>query len=162
MPSDPYTAGLSLLARRERCTAQMVEGLRRRGFDNDGIEAAVARLQQEGALDDSRAARVHARRAARVTHRGPLRTEREIAALGIAPAVARAAVAEVYAEHGVQTVLERALARRLPEDAAVEDRTHLGKLYRYLVRQGFEPGMVTATLHNRASAPAPADDEEPS
>lgn len=140
----------------------MADALRRRGFDRDAIEAAVDRLQREGALDDSRTARVHARRAARVTHRGPLRAEREIAALGIAPEVAHAAVAEAYAEHGVQTVLERALARRLPEGAAVTGRIHFGKLYRYLVRQGFEPGMVTATLRNRAAASAPADDAEPS
>ncbi len=138
----------------------MVEGLRQRGFDNDGIEAAVARLQQEGALDDSRTARVHARRAARVAHRGPLRAEREIAALGIAPAVARAAVTEIYAEEGVENVLERSLARRLAEGAAVTDRTQFGRLYRYLLRQGFDPQTATATLRARAGAAAAADDEQ--
>ena len=162
MPSNPYAAGLSLLARRERCAAQVAEALRRQGFDQDAIEAAVDRLQQQGALDDGRTARVHARRAARVTHRGPLRTEREIAALGIAPAVARAAVTEVYAEEGVEHVIEQALARRLAEGAPVADRTHFGRLYRYLVRQGFDPQLAAATLRARADASTPADDEQAS
>lgn len=160
MPSDPYTAGLSLLSRRERCAAQVAGELRRRGFDNDGIEAAVDRLRQEGALDDSRTARVHARRAARVTHRGPLRAEREIAALGIAPAVARAAVTEAYAEEGLENVLERSLARRLAEGAAVADRTQFCKLHRYLLRQGFDPQMAAAALRDRAAASTPVDDEQ--
>ena len=89
-----------------------------------------------------------------------MRTEREIAALGIAPAVARAAVTEVYEEQGTGTVIERALARRLPEGAAVTDRAHFGRLYRHLVRQGFDPHMVAATLRDRAGTSAP--DDEPS
>ena len=148
-----------MLARRERSAAQVAEGLRRRGFDRDATETAVERLQREGALDDHRTATVHARRAARIAHRGPLRAEREIAALGIAPSVARAAVTEVYAEEGAETVIERALARRLPESAAVEDRAHFGRLYRYLVRQGFDPQMATATLRARTGTSPPTDDE---
>ena len=151
-----------MLARRELSAAQVAERLRRRGFDAGEVEATVARLQGEGAIDDLRTARMHARRLAAAARRGPLRAEREIAVLGIAATVAHAAVAEVYAEHGVRTVLARALARRLPEGSAIEGRIHFGKLHRHLVRQGFEPEMVTATLRDRAVAAAPADDGEPS
>jgi SOS response regulatory protein OraA/RecX len=150
-----------MLARRELCAAQVAERLRRRGFDAREVESTVARLREEGAIDDLRTARAHARRLADTAHRGPFRAEREIAALGIAATVARAAVAEAYAEHGVQTALERALARRLPDGSAIEDRVHFGKLYRYLVRQGFEPGMISATLRARGEASAGPDDEAP-
>lgn len=159
MPSDPYAAGMAMLARRELCAAQVAERLRRRGFAPEAAEAAVDRLRREGALDDHRTATLLARRAARTVHRGPRRAEQEIAALGIAPAVARAAVAEVYAEEREETVLERALARRLPEGATVADRAHFGRLHRYLVRQGFDPRLVTGTLRTRAGAAGPADDE---
>ena len=151
-----------MLARRELSAAQVTERLRRRGFGAREVATTVARLQGEGAIDDLRTAGMHARRLASTVHRGPFRAEREIAALGIAAAVARAAVAEAYAEHGVQTVLEQALARRLPAGAAIEGRIHYGRLYRYLVRQGFDPDMVTATLRGRAGASAGPDDEEPS
>lgn len=160
MPSNPYAAGLAMLARRELSTAEVVERLRRRGFAPGDIEAAVERLRKEHALDDRRTATVHARRAARITRRGPLRAEREITALGIPPAVAGAAVAEVYAEEGAQTVLERALARRLAEGAPVESRAQFARLYRYLVRQGFDPPAVSATLRARAATHAPPDADE--
>lgn len=160
MPSDPYAAGLAMLARCELSTAEVVERLRRRGFAPGDIEGAVERLREEHALDDHRTATVHARRSARIRRRGPLRAEREIAALGISPAVAGAAVAEVYAEEGAQTVLERALARRLAEGAPVESRAQFARLYRYLVRQGFDPPAVSATLRARAATHAPPDPDE--
>ena len=158
-PSNPYAAGLAMLARRELSAAQVTERLRRRGFAPAEVEAAVRRLRRECALDDHRAATVHARHAARIAHRGPLRVEREIIALGIAPATARAVVAEVYAEEHTETVIGRALARRLPAGAAVEDRAHFARLHRRLVRQGFDPQMAAETLDARAGASTPADDE---
>ena len=148
-----------MLAHRELSAAQMTERLRQRGFGLEDVEDAVARLRRERAIDDRRTASLYARRAARTAHRGPLRTEREIAALGIDPAVVRAAVAEVYGEQGTEKVIERALARRLPEGAAVTDRSHFGRLYRHLVRQGFDPQMVVATLRARAGTSSAPDDE---
>lgn len=159
MPTEPYAAGLAMLARRELSAAQVAARLRQRGFAPADIETAVDRLRRAGALDDRRTATVHARRAARIAHRGPLRAEREVTALGIAPEVARAAVAEAYGEQGEETVLEHALARRLPGEAAIADRAHFGRLYRYLVRQGFDPRIVNTILRSRAGTAAPAEDE---
>ncbi len=149
-----------MLARRELSAAQVAARLRRRGFDDGEVEAAVARLRDDGSLDDVRTATVHARRLAGTALRGPLRAEREIAALGIGRAVARAAVAETYAERGVATVLEQALARRLPAGATIANGLHFARLYRYLIRQGFEPRLVNAALRNRGGASAPPEDEE--
>ena len=161
MPSNPYAAGLAMLARRELSAAQVTERLRRRGFAPDEVAAAVCRLRGERALDDRRAATVHARHAARVTHRSPRRAELEITALGIAPATARAAVAAVYAEERTETVIGHALARRLPEGAVIEGRAHFARLHRHLVRQGFDPQMAMATLRTRAGTPAAAEDGPP-
>ena len=149
-----------MLARREMTAAEVTERLRRRGFAAGDIEAAVKRLREVCALDDYRTAAVHARRAARITRRGPLRAEREITALGVSPAVAEAAVADVYAEEGTAAVLGRALARRLPAGAPVESRAQFARLYRYLVRQGFDPPMVSATLRARAAMHPPPEDDE--
>ena len=159
MPSDAYSTGLALLARRELSTAQVAERLRQHGFEPDAIEAAVDRLRGERALDDRRTATMYARRAAAIFHRGPRRAEQEIVALGIDRTVAGAAVVEVYAEQDTSAVLERSLARRLPKGAPIRDRTHLGKLYRYLVRQGFDPQMATAALRTRTATPFSGEDD---
>ena len=159
MPSDAYSTGLALLARRELSAAQVAERLRQRGFEPDVTEAAVHRLREERVLDDRRTATMHARRAAGTFDRGPQRAEQEIVALGIDRTVAGAAVIEVYAEQDTRAVLERSLARRLPEGAPISDRKHLGKLYRYLVRQGFDPQMATAALRARMGNPVSGEDE---
>ena len=159
MPSDAYSTGLALLARRELSAAQVAERLRQRGFEPDVIDAAIDRLREERALDDRRTATMHARRAAGIFNRGPQRAEQEIVGLGIDRTVAGAVVVEVYAEQDTRAVLERSLARRLPEGVPITDRRHLDKLYRYLVRQGFDPQMATAALRARTGNPVSGEDE---
>ena len=145
-----------MLARRELAAAQLRRRLLRKGFAPETVGETLRRLEREGSIDDRRTAAVHARRAALVAHRGPLRTEREIAALGIAPALARAATAEVYTEADPRTVLERALERRL--SGPIQDQAQFRRLYRYLLRQGFESHMAVAALRARARASATPDE----
>ena len=52
-----YIVGLTLLSRRELAEAQLRTRLLKRKFDQDDIDAAVARLRNERALDDRRGPR---------------------------------------------------------------------------------------------------------
>ena len=88
-----YVAGLTLLAGRDLSAAQLGDRLRRRGFTPEATDAAVARLRDEGALDDGRAALSPARRAVDVRRQGPARIARELVARGIDASVAKAAIA---------------------------------------------------------------------
>lgn len=54
---DALTQVTKLLAGREKTRAQLHADLVRRGFDDEAIEAALARAQELGYLDDSRVAR---------------------------------------------------------------------------------------------------------
>ena len=139
-----YQAAVRLLARRELSTGQLRDRLTRRELPPLEIEAAIARLTRERAIDDARTALAYARRAAEVTFRGQSRTRREIEALGIDPTTARHAVAEVYDEVDEESVLDRALAKRL--DGPIRDRPHFRRLYQALLRQGFPPDRVAAAL----------------
>ena len=142
-----------MLARRELSTAQLRERLERKGaFEAPEIEHTLGRLQREGALNDRRTAVVHARHSAEIKLHGRLRATRELQRRGISRGLAAEAVAEVYDELDEGTVLERALARRLT--GRIETRAELGRLYRYLIRQGFEGAAVMAALTACASADA--------
>jgi len=145
-----YVAGLALLARRELAEAQLRTRLARRKFDDDDIDAAVARLRRERALDDRRTALACARTEVRLKHRGRARVVRQIEALGIARDLAREAVAEVFAEVDETELLEQALTRRLRAGAALTDPAVFRRMHRYLLGQGFDPGHVTALLRHRA------------
>ena len=145
-----YVAGLTLLARRELAEAQLRRRLARRKFEPDDIDAAVARLRGERAIDDRRTALACARTEMRVKHRGRARVVRQIEALGIARDVAREAVAEVYAEVDETELLQQALDRRLRHSMDVSDPAVFRRVHRYLIGQGFDPERVTALLRGRA------------
>ena len=141
---DPYLAGLAMLSRRELSTAQVSERLARKGFDRDAVEAALGRLRQVGALDDSRTAQALAHRSAQVRMHGRLRAVRELEARGIGRSLALSAVDAAYGEVDEDELIERALARRLR--GPIETPAALRRLYHYLIRQGFDGAAARAAL----------------
>jgi SOS response regulatory protein OraA/RecX len=144
-----YVAGLTLLGRRELAEAQVRTRLAKRKFDEDDIDAAVARLRSERAIDDRRTALACARTEVRIRHRGRARVVRQIEALGIARDIARDAVAEVFAEIDETALLEQALDRRLRHGMSLSDPAGFRRVHRYLLGQGFEPGRVMTLLRRR-------------
>ena len=156
-----YAEGLRLLARRELSEAQLRERLVRKAFEPPEVDEALARLQRAGALDDHRVALAAARTEALVKHRGRLRIERHLAAMGIAADLAAGAVDEVFNGIDEPVLLDRALARRLRGPRArIEDAAHFRRLHQYLIRQGFPPAAVTALLKRRSRTGAAPDGEE--
>lgn len=145
-----YVAGLTLLARRELAEAQLRQRLARRKFEPDDIDAAVARLREEHAIDDRRTALACARTELRVKRRGRARVIRQIESLGIARDVARDAVAEVFGEIDEGEFLEQALSRRLRHGMELSDPAVFRRLHRYLLGQGFDPDQVMRLLRRRA------------
>ena len=143
---DPHALGLALLTRREWSVRQLRDRLLADGCPAADTEAAVERLLRDGALDDARVAAAHARTAARVKHRGRLRILRELQAMGIADATARAAVDEAVPEEDAEAALERELSRRLKPP--VDDR-QVRRVFAALVRLGFAPGEVGRALRRR-------------
>ncbi len=143
--------GLKLLARRELCEAQVRTRLARRRFEPDDIEAAIARLRSERALDDRRTALACARTEAHVKRRGRLRVLRQVETLGIARDVARAAVAEVFRDLDEDLLIEQALDRRLRHDTSLEEATTVRRVHRYLLAQGFDAARVHAAIRSRVT-----------
>ncbi|OFW06038.1 MAG: hypothetical protein A3I61_14205 [Acidobacteria bacterium RIFCSPLOWO2_02_FULL_68_18] len=149
--ADAYVAGLKLLARRELSEAQLGARLRRRRFDDEEVDAALARLRREGALDDRRTALACARTEAHLKRHGRLRALRQVEAIGIPRGIARAAVAEAFADLDEDALIAEALERRLRRGGGVPEPTTaaFGRLHRYLLAQGFDPGRVMAAIRSR-------------
>jgi len=155
--SDAYVAGLTLLARRELSEAQLRARLARRKFEEEAIDAAVARLQREGALDDRRTAIACARTEAHLKRHGRLRAVRAVEALGIARSLARTAVAEAFADLDEDALLVQAIERRLRRETGMPTAAAVRRLHRYLLAQGFEAARVTAAIRDRFKT-VPYDD----
>jgi regulatory protein len=145
-----YVAGLTLLARRELAEAQLRLRLARRKFESDDIEAAVARLREERALDDRRTALACARTEVRIKRRGRARVVRQIEALGIARDIARDAVAEVFADIDETELLQQALDRCVRHGMDLGDPAVFRRIHRRLLMQGFDAERVMTLLRSRA------------
>jgi regulatory protein len=147
--ASAYLDGLRMLARRELSESQIRQRLARRGYDEEAIDSATARLKAERALDDERVAGAIARFETGVKRRGRLRVRRTIEQAGIAGATARRAVDDVVAGIDPDELIEEALVRRLRGRNHIEDEREAGRLYRHLIAQGFEADRVSQVIRKR-------------
>ena len=147
--ASAYLAGLQLLARRELSEAQLRQRLTRRGHGTEEVDAAVARLLEERALDDRRVAEAIARTETRVRGRGRLRVKRQIEAAGISASLAQDAVDAAFADVDADALLAAAIERRLRGRATIADDREFQRLYRYLVSQGFDIDRIISALRSR-------------
>ena len=139
-----------MLGRRELSEAQVRQRLARRGYEPDSVDAAVARLRQERAIDDARVAEAIVRTQSSIRGRGRLRVLREVESAGIAAAIARRAVDDMFDSLDPDALLEASLAKRLDEREPIADDAEFRRLYRYLIGQGFEADRVIAALKARS------------
>lgn len=148
-PADPYVAALLMLARRELSEAQIRQRLSRRGYDEQAIDAAVARLKSERGIDDERVAGAIARSETGLRKRGRLRVKRRIQAAGIAAPIAQRAVDETFQDIDADALIAAALDKRLRGRARIADDREFQRLYRYLSNQGFESDRILRLLRAR-------------
>jgi regulatory protein len=147
---NAYVDGLRMLARRELSEAQVRQRLARREHPPDEIDAAVDRLLAERAIDDARVAAAMARTQTSVKRRGKLRVIRQIEQAGVSSATARRAVDEVFESIDPAALIEASLAKRLRGRDTIADRAEFGRLYRYLIGQGFGADEVMRVLRARS------------
>lgn len=155
--STAYVDALKMLSRRELSEAQVRQRLARREHDADAIDAAVARLKSERAIDDERVADAIARTETLIKRRGSLRVRRKIESAGIAPATARRAV-DANTAGDDDTLIGLALNKRLRGRERAADDREFQRLYRFLIGQGFEPDRVARVLRGRRPAARTDDD----
>jgi regulatory protein len=147
--ADAYVTALRMLARRELSEAQVRTRLARREFEPEAIDAAVARLQAERALDDRRTALACARTEAHVKRHGQRRALRTVEKLGIDRGLARAAVAEVFSDINEDELIAQALDRKLRGSGSIAEAAVARRVHRYLLARGFDGGRVLAAIRNR-------------
>jgi regulatory protein len=148
---------LRLLAGRELSVAECRARLLDREHPPPEVDAALERLQEDGALDDRRVARAYARTAVAVKGRGRLRVQRELVEKGIARDIAAEAVAEVFGELDERSLVARAVQKKLRHGARPSTTAERARLYQHLLRQGFSPAVVSAELRKLRKGPGTDD-----
>jgi SOS response regulatory protein OraA/RecX len=151
-----------MLAGRELSETRLKTRLTERGHTPAAVAHAAARLHQSGALDDLRAARACARTLVLVKLHGRLRARRELERLGFEKALAAQVLDEILDPVAEQTLLTKMLLRHARgRNEALGDPTVFRRVQSALVRRGFSPAQVRASMLRRLRGSAPEELEPP-
>lgn len=135
-----YDRALNMLAFRARSSAELARGLVRKGELREHVDHAVARLQEQGLLDDTRFAESFARSKVLGASQSRRRVQQDLARKGVAREVSDAAIATVFEEEGVDQgdVVEQAARKKLRSLVKLEPAVRRRRLYGFLARRGYD------------------------
>ena len=137
--TSAFDGALRYLARRAHSRAELWRKLVRRGYAEDEVEDALARLVDLGYLDDAGFAGGHVRR--RSARLGPLALSAELAARGVDREVARQAVDSLSREAQLSAAL-RLVARQAGRNRPAGYKELLDSAGAKLLRRGFSAAIA--------------------
>lgn len=153
--SEPalYDAAIKILMRRAHSVSEMKKALIRRTADQDLIQKVIARLKQNGYIDDARYAKQFARQRTEGRKQGKFRVARDLRARGVPDRHIEAALEEVAQNTDEAAVVRQRIERKLrsfrgPNTTKKVDDRKLASLYRSLLRAGFSADVVRRELRN--------------
>ena len=142
--SDCYTAALRILNYRFNSERELRRKLTSKDFDDDAIDAAIARLREEKWLDDARFAEAFVR--TRMRKRiGRLRIRRELIAAGVDDETAAAALRGNRDDDGEREAA-LALARKRAARLDLSTPQDRNKLTAYLLKQGYDMALIREVI----------------
>jgi regulatory protein len=141
-----YQRALRRLARRDHSVAELRRALEARGHEPEEIGAAIERLRRERYLDDASYAERYAR--SRLAHQGQGRglIRQGLRQRGVSRPEAEAGLAGALREVDERAVLDSLARRYWRQHARVEPARRLPRLWAFLLRRGFAPGLVRDRL----------------
>ena len=150
-PRDAYQTALDLLSRRDHFRRELVDKLRRKGFPADEVEAAIARCQDLGLVDDERVAERFVEVRAATRGWGPNRLAAELRKRGVAPddAERMARVSSELGEKAMRTAL-RKIEVRAPE-RWWQDSQRRARMISSLIARGFETDAAISAVTEMAA-----------
>jgi len=150
-----------MLSRRPYSIAELRRALENKCPKNDQVDAAIARLRELGFLDDRKFAEQYAYSLAQNRAFGPHRLRRELKAKLVNYQEIESAVERVYQETPAQTLLEKALDKKVRSIRLPLTRAKFHSLCQGLMRLGFNAGDIIKAVRARPELAPVADDFEP-
>ena len=146
VPPAAYRRAILRLARRDHSAAELRRALLERGYPQDEVDEAIARLVRERCLDDSGYAARFAR--SRLAHHGLGRTRirQALRQRGVGRREVEAGLRSALAEVDEKAVVDSLARRYWKAHARVEPEKRLPRLWAFLLRRGFAPALVKERL----------------
>lgn len=149
-----------MLARRPYSIAEMRRALERKCPQSEQVDEAIARLRELGYLDDRKFAEQYAHSLAQNRAFGPHRLRRELKAKLVNYQEIESAVEQAFQETPAQTLLERALDKKIRGLRLPLTRAKFHSLCQGLMRLGFNAGDIIKAVRARQEMAPVAEELE--
>jgi regulatory protein len=150
-----YDIALRALMRRGHSVSEMQKLLARRAENELLVKVVLARLRENGQLDDARYAKQFVRQRTEIRRQGKFRITRDLRARGVGDEHIAAALAESAEQTDETALVRQRIERKLKLTRGEVDERKIASLYRSLMRAGFAPDLIRRELQSITKAPVP-------
>lgn len=150
-----WQRSLDLLARRSLTAGEVATRLRRDGYAEDDVAAAIERLCDRSFVDDRQVTYNHVRRRVEEGRHGPLKVRAELLRRGVDAGLVDEAIAEAFPPDDLRESVRRAATKMAGSGGIPRERAGRERIARRLARAGFPVGAVSSWLDESAG---PYDD----
>ena len=169
--AELYDVAVRALMRRALSVHEMTQKLERRSDNKLLVQVVMARLKENGMIDDARYAKQFARQRTESRKQGKFRVARDLRARGVPDRHIETALEEAAQETDEAAIVRQRIERKLrsfrgPDRSTKIDERKMASIYRSLLRAGFPTDIIRRELHSltREDLPEtePDSDTEPS
>jgi regulatory protein len=159
--SELYEVALRALARRPQSVSEMKKLVERRASHTLLAQVVMARLKENGLLDDDRYAKQFVRQRTEIRHQGKYRIARDLRARGVPDRHIEAAIEGSADEAGERSAIRKRIERKLKLFRGEVSDRKIASIYRSLLHAGFPSDAIRRELHavTHEEVPAPEADE---
>jgi regulatory protein len=143
-----YDVALRALARRAHSIHELKQKLGRRTDNALLVQLVMARLKENGLLDDARYAKQFTRYRAESRRQGKFRIARDLRARGVPDRHITAAIEERAAQADDSAVVRARIERKLRSLGGEIDDRKFASIYRSLLRAGFPSDLIRRELRS--------------
>lgn len=141
-----YDVALRALMRRAHTVQEMQKKLSRYTRNDLLVRVVMARLKENGQLDDQRFAQQFARNRTQSRKQGQFRIARELRARGVGDSDINAALETSAAETDPAALVRQRIARKLKSFRREIDDRRIASIYGSLLRAGFPADLIRSEL----------------
>ena len=155
-----YDVALRALMRRAHSVHEMKQKLARRTDNELLVRVVMARLKENGQLDDERYAQQFTRNRTQSRKQGKFRIARDLRARGVADKQINAAIEDAAATTDTVAMVRQRIERKIRSYRGEMDERKIASIYGSLLRAGFPSDVVRKELKNLTREEVPERDAE--
>ncbi len=141
-----YDVAVRALMRRAHSVHEMKQKLERRSNNKLLVQVVMARLRENGQIDDARYAKQFARQRTEGRKQGKFRISRDLRARGVPDRHIEAALEEAAKETDEGAMVRQRIERKLRSYRGEIDEKKMASMYGSLLRAGFSADLVRREL----------------